>query len=94
MSDKQKLDAFEQLYGYSDDDLNKLSVGNLLQRAYLEGMMDAEQDDICIYEGLLNVCEELQESAAYWSEYDVPIGIVDRLNSAIEFAYGVENIDE
>lgn len=32
---------------------------------------------------LLAVCKELAKSAAYWSEYDVPLGIVDRLNAAI-----------
>lgn len=32
---------------------------------------------------LLAVVKELKESAAYWSEYDVPIGIVDRINAAI-----------
>jgi hypothetical protein len=32
---------------------------------------------------LLDVCRELAESAAYWSEYDVPLGIVDQLNDAI-----------
>ncbi len=32
---------------------------------------------------LLAVCDELAESAAYWSEYDVPLGIVERLNNAI-----------
>ena len=32
---------------------------------------------------LLSVCKELADSAAYWSEYDVPLGIVDRLNVAI-----------
>lgn len=35
---------------------------------------------------LLAVVQELQESAGYWSEYDVPIGIVDRINAAIELA--------
>ena len=37
---------------------------------------------------LLTVLQELQESAAYWSEYDVPIGIVDRINAAIAKARG------
>lgn len=37
---------------------------------------------------LLAVLKELQESAAYWSEYDVPIGIVDRINQAIAKAEG------
>lgn len=35
---------------------------------------------------LFAVCKELQESVAYWSEYDVPLGIVDRLNAAIKKA--------
>jgi hypothetical protein len=37
---------------------------------------------------LLAVCQELAESAAYWSEYDVPLGIVDRLKAAIAKATG------
>lgn len=32
---------------------------------------------------LLSVALELDECAAYWSEYDVPIGIHDRLKAAI-----------
>jgi hypothetical protein len=35
---------------------------------------------------LLAVCQELEESADYWSEYDVPIGIVHRLKAAIASA--------
>ena len=35
---------------------------------------------------LLAVLQELQESASYWSEYDVPLGIVDRINAAISKA--------
>ena len=34
-------------------------------------------------DALLTICEELAACAAYWSEYDVPLGIVDRLNAAI-----------
>lgn len=37
---------------------------------------------------LLAVCEDLVESAEYWGEYDVPLGIVDRLNAAIAKAGG------
>ena len=37
---------------------------------------------------LLAVVKELEESAAYWSEYDVPLGIVDRLRAAIAKATG------
>lgn len=32
---------------------------------------------------MLAVLQELAESADYWSEYDVPLGIVDRINAAI-----------
>ena len=39
---------------------------------------------------MLNMLIELQESAQYWSEYDVPIGIVDRLNAIISKAKGEE----
>ena len=35
---------------------------------------------------MLDMLIELQECAKYWSEYDVPIGIVDRLNNVIEKA--------
>lgn len=37
---------------------------------------------------LLAVVQELEESAKYWSEYDVPLGIVDRLREAIYMATG------
>ena len=37
---------------------------------------------------MLNMLIELSESAQYWSEYDVPLGIVDRLNAVISKAKG------
>lgn len=37
-------------------------------------------------DALLEVLKELLESAAYWSEYDVPLGIVDRIRAAIKAA--------
>jgi hypothetical protein len=37
---------------------------------------------------LLAVVQELEQSAEYWSEYDVPLGIVDRLRAAIAKATG------
>lgn len=37
---------------------------------------------------LLKVLQELEESAGYWSEYDVPIGIVERISKAITTATG------
>ena len=37
---------------------------------------------------MLEMLVELQQCAQYWSEYDVPIGIVDRLNAIISKAKG------
>ena len=37
---------------------------------------------------MLTVLEELDECAAYWSEYDVPLGLHDRIQSAIAKAKG------
>jgi len=39
---------------------------------------------------MLAILEELEESAAYWSEYDVPVGIVERIREAIKKARGEE----
>ena len=33
---------------------------------------------------MFSVLKELQESASYWSEYDVPLGIVDRINDVLK----------
>ena len=33
---------------------------------------------------MYSVLKELQESAYYWSEYDVPLGIVDRINNVLK----------
>lgn len=43
---------------------------------------------------LLAVCERLAASASYWSEYDVPVGIVEDLNAAILKARGGHVPDE
>ena len=52
---------------------------------------DAAQADahlIAAAPDLLAVVQELEESAGYWSEYDVPLGIVDRIRAAIDKAEG------
>ena len=57
-----------------------------------EDLEDAEratsQDIPAAFPEMLAVLKDLAESAAYWSEYDVPIGIVDRINAAIKKAEG------
>ena len=35
---------------------------------------------------LLEVLQELEESSSYWSEYVVPLGIVERIKAAIALA--------
>jgi len=37
---------------------------------------------------LLGLVKDLQESASYWSEYDVPLLIVERMNAAVQKATG------
>lgn len=57
------------------------------QRCLCEAL--AENDRLqAAHDGLLAVARELSASAAYWSEYDVPLGIVERLDAAIERATG------
>ena len=59
-------------------------ICDLYGQATEEGKANATL--LCAAPDMLNVLLELQESASYWSEYDVPIGIVDRINSAIKKA--------
>ena len=46
------------------------------------------QEKMDALKSLIAVVEELLESAAYWSEYDVPLGIVDRMRTALAKAKG------
>jgi hypothetical protein len=70
---------------------SKAENGSCLDIAYVvtlgpdEGNADAEfiVRAVNAHDSLLAVCKELEESAAYWSEYDTPLGIVDRLRAAI-----------
>ncbi len=51
-----------------------------------------EKDKMAIFAPqMYSVLKELQESASYWSEYDVPLGIVDRINEVLE---KVENLQK
>ena len=38
---------------------------------------------------LLTIIKDLQESASYWCDYEVPVGIVERMNAAIELHHGI-----
>ncbi len=51
-----------------------------------------EKDKMAIFAPqMYSVLKDLQESASYWSEYDVPLGIVDRINDVLE---KVENLQK
>ena len=50
--------------------------------------IDADLRLIAAAPDMLAVLIELRDSAAYWSEYDVPLGIVCRINDAIRKATG------
>ena len=50
--------------------------------------MEANARLIAAAPALLEVLQELEESSGYWSEYDVPLGIVERIKDAIALATG------
>ena len=43
-----------------------------------------EKDKMAYFAQMYSVLKELQESASYWSEYDVPLGIVDRIKDVLK----------
>ena len=48
-------------------------------------MKNGIENNLCKFAPqMYNVLKELQESAYYWSEYDVPLGIVDRINDVLK----------
>lgn len=70
-----------------------VAAKTLIARVYSEAYGDhaeekANADLIAAAPELLAICQELRESAEYWSEYMVPIGIVERLTAAIDKATG------
>ena len=75
------------------DDMAKMACRNraaiidtIVEEALEEAEQDTSQAILAAFPEMLTVLKDLQESAVYWSEYDVPLGIVDRINAAIEKA--------
>ena len=53
-----------------------------------------EKDKMAVFAPqMYSVLKELQESASYWSEYDVPLGIVDRINEVLKKVENAQNVD-
>ena len=52
--------------------------------AEVRRLRDEKQQAIAHIEGLRTVLSELEESCEYWSEYDVPLGIADRIKETLE----------
>ena len=82
---------------WSDDEVEAYgwsfsAGGHLLPLSDLEtdnpDECDANARLIASAPDLLAVLQELEESARYWGEYDVPLGIVDRISAAIAKATG------
>lgn len=69
----------------ANDCIGRVDVAAVYLRT-VPGRSQANARLIAAAPELLAVLQELQESAAYWSEYDVPLGIVDRINAAIASA--------
>ena len=76
--------------------IEEFQVGNLSRAvcsAWVLATGDADETSanarlIAAAPDLLAVIQELSESAEYWSEYEVPLGIVDRIRAAITKATG------
>lgn len=89
---------FEEPYFVTGPDLGRVAMTMNLKGAHgLGGRRSGDESAsaanarlIAASPDLLAVLKELQESAAYWSEYDVPLGIVDRINQAIAKAEGTK----
>jgi hypothetical protein len=74
---------------YSDPLKSKV-ICDLYGQATEEGKANAKL--LCAAPDMLKILLELQESASYWSEYDVPLGIVERINSTINKALGLDTV--
>lgn len=70
--------------GWDEEDKMNKTTEKLIQD--LEEARASSNEIQEAFSEMLSVLKDLQESAAYWSEYDVPLGIVDRINEAIEKA--------
>lgn len=82
---------WETLTLFSDQigaDFTSVKIGNRIHMIGYSDEAKANAQLIAAAPDLFAVLQELAESAEYWSEYDVPVGIVDRIKRAITKAGG------
>ena len=77
-----------------DARVNPQNGGLVIAQCSVRDPFDTEQSAnarlIATAPDLLAMCEELAECSDYWSEYDVPIGLAERLRDVIAKAKGEE----
>lgn len=96
MSEEWKVTAHHQTYTsqwfIEDGDGLLIASLNANTLARNRERSRADQEDatrlMAAAPALLVACERLVESAAYWSEHGVPLGIVDDLKAAVAKARG------
>ena len=66
--------------------LRAMHIDTIVEEALEEEVRATSKDIPDAFSEMLAVLKDLQESASYWSEYDVPICIVDHINAAIKKA--------
>ena len=70
-----------------DDPMRSPVICDMYGQATEDGKANAKL--LAAAPDMFNVLLELQEYAEYWSEYDVPLGIVDRIKNALDKAQNV-----
>ena len=66
------------------------SEARISEKGVVYGVREGNAHLLAAAPDMLAVLEELRDSASYWSEYDVPLGIVERIEDAIKKARGEE----
>ena len=83
-----KYDAHDYCWTINQDRTKK---GTIIAESFDIGLYPSPKELLRLHEvnvELLGLVKDLQESASYWSEYYVPLGIVDRINAAVQKATG------
>ena len=75
MSQAESVKAYERI-----EELEAAMDYQMREEGALRDGLDAEREKL---ERLKTVLTEVRECAEYWSEYDVPVGIVDRMDEAL-----------